>query len=313
MLAAPLFIGTAALREVRHGLGDSRSPMLSVLIGNVVNALLVAVFMYGFGWGVAGVAFATVLAQLVELGVMVWLQRARGFGLSEFSRQDLHTVLRLGLPLAIERVLDVGSFSVVVALFARMGDTDLAAHQVAHQVFLFAFLPLFAVGDATCVLVGQALGAGCLSALPPVQRAGSLVSYIYVAACSSGVVLFGPELAGAFTHDAAVIARATELQQIGALFLWLMPLYIVAQATLRGMGDVRVAAIITVIAAWICAPIFSAAFGIGLGLGAAGGWIGIGVEFGLASACFRWRQRRLLRSQAENALEVRRPSHPALA
>jgi MATE family multidrug resistance protein len=290
-LSAPITLLTIAMRETRHGLGDARSPMRATLLANLINVGLVAVFSIGFGWGVAGVAWATTLAQLTELLMLAHMQRAHGFGLSAWSRDDLRTVLSMGVPLGIERFFDVSSFTVMVALFARMGDVDLAAHQVAAQALLFAFMPSMAIGDATCVLIGQAVGASSLHSVPRVQRSALAAGFAYVAICCAGLLVFGPRIAQMFTHDAAVIARAAELFQVGAVFVWTLPFYQVGQNSLRAIGDVRVAAWITVGAAWGCTPLFAAVLGLALGMGAWGGWIGLGSELALAAALFWWRLR----------------------
>jgi len=291
LVGAPIVLVTVALRESRHGFGDARTPMIATLIANVANVGLVAAFMFGWDAGVAGVAWATTLAQLIEALVLLQLQRAHGFGVRAWSWTDLRRLLHLGVPLGLERFLDVASFGLMVGLFARMGDVDLAAHQVTHQMLMFVFTPSMAIGDATCVLIGQAAGAARLQTVPRVQRAALIASYIYIAACSSALLLFGSELAAAFTQDPAVIARAEQLFHVAAVFLWWLPFYQIGQSSLRGIGDVRFAATTTVAAAWGCTPLFAALFGLGFGLGAPGGWIGLGLELGVAAAVFWWRLR----------------------
>jgi MATE family multidrug resistance protein len=291
LLGSPILLVAITLREARQATGDARTPMIATLIANVVNAGLVALFLLVFKLGIAGVAWATNIAQLVEACVLMQQQRARGFGLDVWTLADLRTVLRLGIPLGIERFFDVASFSLVVLLFARMGDVDLAAHQVTNQVVLFAFMPCMAIGEAACVLIGQAVGAASLRTVPRVQLAALAAAFIYVAACSCALLWFAAPMAQLFTHDVAVIVRAAQLCHVAAGLVWLLPLYQIGQSTLRGIGDVRAAAWITVGAAWGCTPLLAAFFGITLGMGAVGGWIGLCIEIALASTLFWWRLR----------------------
>jgi MATE family multidrug resistance protein len=288
-LSGPFVLCAAALRETRHGLGDARSPMRAALIGNLVNLGLVALFSIRFHSGVTGIAFATLLAQLVEALVLVAMQWSRGFGLRAWSAADLRVLLRLGVPLGFERFLDVSSFTLMVTLFARMGDVDLAAHQVANQALLLAFMPSNAIGEASSVLVGQAVGAGSLRSVVRVQRSSLVASFAYVGFCSFGLLLGGRALAGVATNDPVVIARACQLLQVASGFVWFLPIYQIGQSSLRGIGDVRAAAAITVFAAWIATPLFAAVLGLGLGLGALGGWIGIAAELLLGGLLFWWR------------------------
>lgn len=287
--AAPLVLLEAALRETRQGAGDTRGPMNAALAANIVNAGLVALFLHGFHWGVAGVAWATTAAQILELALLAWFQREEGFGLRTFRGAEVRSILRLGAPLGVERFFDVGSFSVMIAIFARMGDIDLAAHQVANQAVLIAFLMFNALGETCCILVGQAVGAASLRTVVRVQRAAVGLGLALSAVFSCAMLCFGAAIGRIFTQDEAVIARAVELFRIGGVFVWFMPLYVIGQSTLRSVGDVRAAAWITVAAAWGCTPLFAAFFGLKLGLGAPGGWIGLACEVLLATACFWWR------------------------
>jgi MATE family multidrug resistance protein len=291
LLGAPILMCTIALRETRHAIGDARTPMFAAVFANLVNAGLVSLFMLQFHAGIAGVAWATTLAQGIELLSLAALQRERGFGLAAWTGHELRRLLRLGIPLGIERFFDVASLSVMVAMFARMGDRDLAAHQVTNQVMLFAFMPSIAIGEANCVLIGQAVGAACMRAIPQVQRAALVASYLYVAACSATLLCFGPQIAGIFTRDPGVVTQALGLFQVGAVLIWALPLYQIGQSSLRGMGDVRVAAWIAVGAAWVCTPLLAAVLGFGFGMGARGGWIGLGTEIALAAGLFWWRLR----------------------
>jgi MATE family multidrug resistance protein len=290
-LGAPIQLTTIALSGARYAIGDSRSPMRAVLTANAANVVFVAMFVVVFDAGVAGVATATVFAQMVEVFMLARRQRREGFGLRSWTFADMRVLLRLGVPLGIERFFDVGSFSLMVAVFARMGDLELASHQVAHQAMLFGFMMNVAIGDANSVLVGQAVGAASLRTVPRVQRAALTAGLSYVAILATAFLFFGHPIASLFTNDPSVIARAAQLLQIGAVFVWALPFYAVGQGTLRAVGDVRAAALITVIAAWVCTPLLGALFGLHFGLGARGGWIGIACEVILAAGAFWWRLR----------------------
>jgi len=235
---------------------------------------------------VGGVAAATVISQAVELFVLARRQRADGFGLNSWTQADVRMLLRTGLPLGIERFFDVGAFSLMIMLTARMGDLELAAYQVAQQTLLFAFMPTMAIGDASTVLIGQAVGAGRLRTVPRVQRAALLIALAYVGLCSLTYATSAPLLAAQFTADPDVLGRAVGLMHIAAWFVLIWPLYGIGQSTLRAIGDVRAASIITVIAAWGCTPLFAAWLGLGLGLGARGGFYGIAVEIVVGSLAF---------------------------
>ena len=289
VLGAPLVLAELALSGARYGAGDSRSSMIAVLTANAVNVVLVALLSLVLHAGVAGVATATVLAQIVEVYVLVRRQRPDGFGLSAWNRADIRVLVRTGVPLGIERFFDVSAFGLMILLMARMGDRELAAHQVAHQALLFGFMPIMAIGDAATVLIGQAAGAGSLRTVLRVQRAQLGVGLAYALLCCIAYLAAAPLFAAQFTQDTQVAARAVQLLQIAAVFVWVWPFYSTGQSTLRAIGDVKAASLITVVAAWGCTPLFSAWFGLGLGLGARGGYIGLAFEITLGALAFWWR------------------------
>jgi multidrug resistance protein, MATE family len=289
VLGAPLILAEHALSGARVGSGDSRSSMIAVLSANAVNVVLVALFSLGFSLGVAGVATATVLSQVVEVSVLAYRQRPEGFGLSLWTRAELKLLLRTGVPLGIERFFDVGAFSLMILLTARMGDLELAAQQVAHQALLLGLLPMMAIADASTVMIGQAMGAGSLRMVPRVQRAALGVGLVYSGLISTMYLSCAPLLAAQFSDDAHVVARAVQMLHVAAAFVWLWPFYSTGQSTLRAIGDVKVASFITVAVAWGGMPLFAAGFGIGMGLGALGGYLGLAMELVIGSLAFWWR------------------------
>lgn len=316
-LGAPLVLAELALSGARYGAGDSRSSMIAVLTANAVNVVLVALFSLVWNAGVAGVASATVLSQMVELYVLARRQRPHGFGLNVWTPADIRMLIRTGVPLGIERFFDFSAFGLMILLMARMGDHELAAHQVAHQAMMFGFTPIMAIGDAATVLNGQAAGAASLRTVLRVQRAQLAAGLSYASLCCIAYASAGSYFAAQFTQDAQVIARAVQLLQIVAVFVWLWPLYSTGQSTLRAIGDVKAASLITVLAAWGCTPLLAAWLGMGLGLGARGGYIGLGIEIALGASAFwvrihrggAWvRNLRRFRSELRKASAPERPS-----
>ncbi|HET8937160.1 MAG TPA: MATE family efflux transporter [Polyangiales bacterium] len=290
-LGAPLLFVELALSGARYGSGDSRSSMIAVLTANAVNVVLVAFFSLALHAGVSGVAAATVLSQVVEVYVLARRQSKEGFGLAAWTQGDVRVLLRTGVPLGIERFFDMGAFGLMILIMARMGDLELAAHQVAHQALLFGFMPIIAIGDASTVLIGQAVGAGRIRMVPRVQRAALCAGLCYAALCSVAYLSLARVFAQQFTQEKHVVDVAVQLLRIAAGFVFIWPFYSIGQATLRAIGDVKAASIITVIAAWGCTPLFAAWFGIGLGLGAPGGYFGIATEVVVGALAFWWRIR----------------------
>jgi MATE family multidrug resistance protein len=155
LLGAPIVLVNCAIREARYGFGDSRSPMYAALFSNAVHIPLNYVLIFCAGWGVAGAAYATLFVQLIELGWLLATQAKSGFGFDRAQLEHVRSVFSIGLPTGSEFLLGVAAFSALVLLIARMGEADLAAHQVALQVLHFAFMPAVSIGEAASVLAGE--------------------------------------------------------------------------------------------------------------------------------------------------------------
>ena len=131
-----------------------------VVVANAVNVVLNVVFIYGFGWGLAGSAWATVVAQA---GMGAAFVRALLSAPADSRRPSLarmRPLARIGGEIFVRTAALYGSFLVASAVLARVGKDSLAAHQIAFQLFVFLALVLDAIAIAGQVIVGRTLGAG---------------------------------------------------------------------------------------------------------------------------------------------------------
>jgi MATE family multidrug resistance protein len=291
-LAAPMALVYVALREVRYGQGDARSPMLATVVANVVNIALACAFVYGLGWGVAGAAWATVIAHSVEAGVLALAQRRHGWGIARVRAHHLTAVWRIGLPTALQFTLEVGSFALLAAMVSAMSEIDMAAHQIALQVIHFSFLPAFAVAEAASVLAGQAVGADHDALVSRVARLAMGVVGVYTGACTLVLALAAPSIAAGFTREPALLAAAVRLLHVAAAFQISDGANVVARSMLRGTGDVRFAAVVGVVTSWALTPPLAWWLGFHLHLGAAGGWLGLCAEIIVGALVLWWRLER---------------------
>jgi MATE family multidrug resistance protein len=289
IVGAPLVLLYVALREVRYAEGDAASPMRATVAAQIVNIALAVLFIFVLHQGVRGAACATVIAHGVEAGVLSLAQRPRGFGLRSMRREHLVALYRVGLPTAIQFVLEVGAFATLSLMLSRFSEVDMASHQIAIQVIHFSFLPAFAVAEAGSVLVGQAVGAGAFPLVLRVARRALAVTGVYTGAWSIVLALGSRVLVSGFTRDADVASTATRLLYVAAVFQVFDAANIVARCALRGAGDVRYAAVVGVLTSWLCTPTLAWVLGYRYRLGAFGGWIGLCLEIIAGAALLWWR------------------------
>jgi MATE family multidrug resistance protein len=282
----------AAIREARYGEGDSRSPMRAALAGNATNIALDAVLIIGLDWGVTGAAVATVFGHTVELAVLAWPHRAQ-LRAMRWSRAAIRETWIQGVPTGLQFVIEVGSFMILTVLVAGMSSVDAAAHQMVLHLINVSFLPAHALAEAASVLVGQAVGAGRMALVPKVAGRALALGSAYATLCCVVLAILGSSIATAMSsNDAALAARATTLVHVGLAFLVADAANVIARGVLRGASDVRYAAILGIVTAWVTTPPLTYLLGIELGLGVVGGWIGLALEIVVGAALFWLRVYR---------------------
>lgn len=289
LLGAPIVLLNCAIREARYGWGDSRSSMYAALLSNTVHIPLNYALIFTAGLGIAGAAYATLFAQMLELGWMLACQRKQGFGFHHARLKHVRDVFRIGLATGAEFLFGLGAFSVLALLIARISDAELAAHQIALQLLHFAFMPAVSIGEAASVLAGRAVGANDDQRVLLVAKRALLLALAYAAVCGLVFLSAAVPVLGLFTRDAQVQRVGVRLLHVAAAFQVVDAAAIVARSMLRGTGDVRVPALFAITSGWCFVPALTWFWGIEHGLGAVGGWLSLTVDVCVGAAVFWWR------------------------
>ncbi len=250
------FMGGGAyniLSGVLRGMGDSVFPLIYLVIASLLNIVLDVVFVANFGMGIAGVAWATIIAQAVS-GTLCVIRILRMKDLIRLNRDTMHPdgiILRklcgLGIPAGITSAIFSTSAILVQGLVNSMGTAVIATNVAVMRVDGFAMMPNFTFGTAATTYIGQNIGARKTERLRPgvrdMMRLALGVSLTLVLA----IIFFGKNLIALFTETPQVI----ELGRQG--LLWLSFGYIcfsvsqVLQGVMRGAGDTMVPMWISII------------------------------------------------------------------
>jgi MATE family multidrug resistance protein len=264
--------------------GRTRPALVAAAVANVVNAVVCNVLVRGdeallavgmrprglprLGALGAGISFSVgclVLAVIV-LGAAWRLRPA-----VRTAHVPMRLVIRLGLPIGLQSLAEVGVFTVCALLVGRFGAAAVAAHQIAIGLASFTFMGALGVSGATAVRVGYAVG----QARSP-RRAGVLG--IGAAFMALGALTFaampGP-LVRVFTEDPQAIELGKALLLIAAAFQLFDGVQAVAAGALRGAGDIRYPFVANVCAHWAVGFPVACVFGFVLGWGVRGVWWGL--------------------------------------
>jgi len=192
--------------------------------------------------GVVGAGLTSSIVTYVQLFIVLSAVGAAGPSVAARRapcRILLRKALRLGWPIGMQRLAEMGLFSLTGVLMGGIGTVAVAAHQVTMTIVSATFMVLLGISAAVAVRVGRAVGAGDQPGARRAGLAGVWLSTVYMAVCAA-VLLVVPELlAAVLTDQPRVIAAARALVMVGALFQISDGLQCVASGALRGMGDTR--------------------------------------------------------------------------
>jgi putative MATE family efflux protein len=232
----PALIALAGQGYLR-GVSNLRRPLEIVVVANIVNAVLEVVFVYVFHWGIAGSAAGTAIAQTgMGLAFVVELLRPHA-GSKRPSLQAMRPMLRIGRQIFVRTAALYASFLVAASVCARMGDPQLAAHQIASQLFFFLALILDSVAIAGQVIVGRMLGAGNRDRA--YASAVRMIGWSVVVGAGFAIVLLplANVVPRAFSSDPAVLHEAAELWPYFVLMQPLAGAVFALDGILIGAGD----------------------------------------------------------------------------
>lgn len=203
------------LSAVFRGLGDSRSPLLFVLVACLVNVAGDLVLVAGLHLDAAGAALATVLAQAVSVGCALAILRCKKLPFT-FRKSDMRLneqcrrFLAIGLPLALQEFLTQLSFLALCAFVNRLGLAASSGYGVASKIVSFVMLVPSALMQSMASFVAQNIGAGNVKRAKKSMFTGIAVGVAFGIVMFALVLRKGDVLAGLFSTDAEVVRRGFE-------------------------------------------------------------------------------------------------------
>jgi putative MATE family efflux protein len=292
-LGLPFALIALAGQGYLRGVSDLRSPLVIVVVANAANVLLNVLFIYGFGWGLAGSAWATVVAQAGMGAAFVRALVAAPADSRRPSLERMRPLARIGGEIFVRTTALYASFLVASAVLARVDEASLGAHQIAFQLFVFLALVLDAIAIAGQVIVGRSLGAG--DAEEAYAAARRMIEWSVAAGALFALVMLAliGVLPRAFTSDPRVVERAQEIWPLFALMQPANGAVFALDGILIGAGDTRFL-MWAMLAASLGVYVPIALGSLALGLGIVGVWSGLLglILVRLATCGWRFRGRR---------------------
>ena len=264
------------------------APVAFALISaNLVNLLGNWALVYGHlgahKYGVAGSGWSTCISRTYMVVVLaiavVYYDRKRQSGLWSASRRlelnRIRELLRLGLPAAIQLLLEIGAFAFATFLIGKLGAVQLAGHQIALNVASFTYMVPLGIGSAAAIRVGHAMGARDTQGAARAGRMALLFSSFFMSCSGLMLFLFSRPIARIYTPEPDVINAGAVLLLVAAIFQLFDGLQVVATGALRGAGNTRIAMLANFIGYWVIGLPLGAFLCFKLKFGAVGMWAGL--------------------------------------
>ena len=250
------FFGFMGISASLRGLGDSMTPLYFLIISTVFNIGFDLLFVIGFGWGITGVAFASVIAQggafvtaIFYLNKTHQIIQLSLFKL-RFDKSLFRKTLRIGLPTGIQQTVIAAGMMALVWIVNDFGTNVIAAYSVAARVNSLATLPAMNFANALATFVGQNLGAKKEFRVKPGYIATLKMSSVVSITVTLVVVMFGDFIMGLFTEDPQVIQIGREYLTIVGSFYLIFSAMFSTSGVLRGAGATLIPMITTILSLW---------------------------------------------------------------
>lgn len=302
-----MFLGTLAncmyngMAAVLRALGDSLIPLLILVVASLLNVGLDLLFVLSFGMGVAGVALATVLSQLISavlcvIYVFIKLPMLR-FGKKEFhaDRAVVREMVRIGVPAAFSSAGVSISVMFMQRAINSYGSTVIAAYTSGNRAEQLGMCLSFSIGASVGTFCGQNIGAKNFDRVRRGLHAGYIICLSYTVVVGVLMFIFSDFLSRLFSSDPTVIAISSECIRVVALFAPMLGFVFLFQNFLRSAGDVTPTvwmSISEIVARSVLAFTFSALFGYhGIWWATPVGWTGSALIGYLRYRSGKWRRK----------------------
>ncbi len=249
-MGIPIIVTYNLLAAVLRALGNSKTPLIAMVIASIINIVLDVLFVMGFGWGIAGAAIATVTAQLFSC--LFCLFSVVRIPVLKLKKEDwkidgatCKELLRLGLPVALQNAVISGGGLVVQYIVNGFGYIFVAGVTAAHKLCGLMEQAGSSFASAMGTFAGQNLGAKKYDRIREGIKKALLISVVIAFSIAAIVIGFGRYIVRFFISDepeivAQVVDAAYPYLVIMSLCLFVLYALFVYRTTLQGMGDTMI-------------------------------------------------------------------------
>ena len=257
LLGMIFFFGYNGVSAVLRGLGDSKTPLLFLIISTILNIILDLLFVVVWHFGVEGTAWATIISQGTALVIAILYLRKKGeiiefsFRRFKFDTAIFKQILKIGIPSGLQATLVSLGMMAILGIVNSFGTDVVAAYSAAFRIDALATLPAMNFAAALSTFVGQNMGAGMMDRIKKGYRATLIMSSLFSVMITIVIYFWGDALMSIFTSDKNVIRIGVEYLVIVSSFYIVFSAMFSTSAIMKGAGDTMVTLIISIMAFWV--------------------------------------------------------------
>ena len=285
-----------------RAMGNSKVSMINSFIINVINILVNAILIFGFGMGAAGAGIGTLISRIAAAVIIMVMLRHPGLTVQvddifhfEFNGSMIRRILFIGIPTGMENGMFQAGKLMVLNLITTFGTSAVAANAIANSISGVINVPGSAMGLAIITVIGRCIGAG--DTRQAVHYTKLLVGCSYLSMLIMGSALFfsADFLVTLFNLSPEAMAMASQVLKLCAIANMLFwPMAFTLPNSLRAAGDAVFTMVVSLTTMFVCRVALSYVFACswGLGLGLLGVWLAMFCDWIVRAVCFLWRYWR---------------------
>ncbi len=285
----------SGFKQFAEGLSFTRVAMIITIGSNLLNILLNYLMIFGH-WGfpemgLMGSCWASFIARTAMALIMfIYIYYNKhfkvyweGFNFKNISIPLVKSILSIGVPSGLQWLFEVGAFSFAVIMIGWISSAAQAAHQVALSIASVTYMMASGLSAAASVRVGNQLGLKDMQGLRSAGFSAFIMVLAFMSISAICFILFRETLPIFFNKESGVIRLSSSLLIVAAFFQLSDGMQVVGLGALRGMKDVKIPTVITLVAYWIIGLPMSYVFAFIFGYGVVGVWYGLSLGLTIAA------------------------------
>jgi MATE family multidrug resistance protein len=296
-----------SFRQFAEGLGYTKQAMQVSVVCNILHILFNFILIYGwFGlpvMGLFGAGLGTFIARvLMAVGMGLFVVKSTLFKpyLEKFKMHQpdwvkMRSIVKLGFPIALQYFFEIGAFSGAAIMVGWIGSKELAAHQIAINLAALTYMGASGIGVAATIKAANALGKKDFIELKLSAISSYHLVILYMCITAFIFLICNTLLPWLYIKDEGVILIASQLLIVAAFFQISDGIQVVGSGILRGLSDVKIPTIITLIAYWVIGLPLGYVLGFTFHLGPIGIWISLSLALTAAAILLFYRFKRIIK------------------